>query len=179
MQPRDGERFADRTNPGASSTGLDELQVARALWFLQEYAAPLAINAATRSLLEGIDGDSLRELAGERPDMNTFELGALIDRAITSAGGSVEELTRESALYICAVHYAKQVLAGTLGVRELARWAHQQIGHEGPGWSEELVLLDDAFDEYADFGGSWATEPDWRQVIGELLSAPPPPATPG
>ncbi|MDP3208756.1 MAG: hypothetical protein Q8M65_06375 [Rhodoglobus sp.] len=166
-------------NPVASSTGLDDLRVARALWFLQEDAAPLAIDAATRSLLEGHDGEFLRELAGERRDINPFELGPLIDAAITSAGDTFEELTPEMALHICAVHYAKQVLTGTLGVRELARWAHEKIRHEGPVWGAALVVLEDQFDEFDIMGGGRAREPEWRQVLSDLLSTPFPTSSPG
>jgi hypothetical protein len=146
---------------------------------MREHAAPLAIDAATRSLLEGHDGESIRELAGERQDISPFELGTLIDRAITNAGGALDELTRETALFACAVHYAKQVLRGTLDVRELARWAHEKIGHTGPAWGEALVVLDDQFDEFGTFDGGRAREPEWRQVIVDLLNAHPRPSSQG
>lgn len=110
--------------------------------------------------------------------MNPFELGSLIDRAIVSAGVTLAELTRDTALHICAVHYAKRVLEGTLNVRELTRWAHREIGHEGPAWGAELVELDDEFDDYA-LGGLWAREPEWRKVLAELVSTPLPTSTQG
>ena len=177
-QPPDSVSPRDDTAGSFASTGLEDLHVARALWFLREHPARLAIDAATRALVEGHDGQPLRQLAGERPDVNPFELGSLIDHALASVGATLAELTRDTALHICAVHYAKRVLEGTLTVRELTSWAHREIGHEGPAWGAELVELDDEFDDYT-LGGIWAREPEWQKVIAELVSTPLPTSTQG
>ncbi|MFF5178503.1 hypothetical protein ACFY2Q_10830, partial [Micromonospora sp. NPDC000316] len=41
---------------------------------------------------------------------------------------------------------ASRLLAGALSPRELARWTHSAIGHDGTPHAEELVMLDDVYD---------------------------------
>jgi hypothetical protein len=45
----------------------------------------------------------------------------------------------------------RRALRGEVEVREVARWAHQVIGHEGPPDLQPLVELDDQYD-MADIG---------------------------
>lgn len=52
--------------------------------------------------------------------------------------------------------------------RELAKWAHLAIGHEGPEWAQELVELDDDYDA---FDGGWGREPDWAQILERFFIA--------
>lgn len=152
----------------AEPKGLLGLIVARALWATQSKAAPQAVDSATRALTEGVDSAPLRELAGAPEDMNVFELGALIDAVLSSANVDVSDMTEEEALKLSARHYANCVLQGQMSVRELAGWAHSRIGHDGPGWAQELVNLDDSFDA---FDGGWGHEPNWTQTLGHFLVA--------
>jgi hypothetical protein len=151
-----------------ASEGVLELFVARALWLVRNDAASTAIDAATRALVEGMDSAPLRELAGASPDINVFELGALIDSALTSAGVPIGEFTDDDALQLAMRHYATCVLRGEMQAREIAGWAHSRIGHEGPAWAQDLVDLDDRYD---DFDGGWGTEPDAAQVLERFLVA--------
>ncbi|MFF2271598.1 hypothetical protein ACFVTX_04975 [Agromyces sp. NPDC058136] len=152
--------------PEAQPKGIQGLVTARALWAVRASAAQQAIDAATLALTEGVDSDPLRELAGANKDMNVFELGGLIDSALSTAGVNVGDMTEDDALMISARHYANCVLQGQMSVRELAAWAHSRLGHEGPEWAQELVELDDAFDA---LDGGWGREPDWEQILGRFL----------
>lgn len=95
-----------------------------------------------------------------------FELGALIDTALSSAGIDVGDMTEDDAMQISARHYANCVLQGQMSVRELAAWAHSRLGHEGPEWAQELVVLDDEFDA---LDGGWGREPKWEQILERFL----------
>ncbi|MES2093779.1 MAG: hypothetical protein V4531_08205 [Actinomycetota bacterium] len=150
------------------SDGIRDLLVARALWIVRSDAAPTAIDAATLALVEGIDSEPLRELAGAAADTNIFELGALIEAALNSAGIDVSRLTEDDALWLVARHCSECVLRGELQAREFSGWAHSRIGHEGPSWAQEIVDLDDRYD---DFEGGWGDEPDWIQTLERFLVA--------
>jgi hypothetical protein len=147
--------------------GLRGLVTARALWAIRGNAAPQAIYAATLALTEGIDSAPLRELAGAPECMNVFELGALIDAALSSAGVDVGDMDENDAVKISARHYVNCVLRGQMSVRELAGWAHSRIGHHGPEWAQELVELEDEFDA---LDGGWGREPDWEQTLDRFLA---------
>lgn len=151
-----------RHGPGA----MLDLLTARALWIVRSDAARAAIKAATRALLEGLDSEPLRELAGASPDINVFELGALIESAMRSAGVDTSEMTEDDALRLVARHYAEQVMRWQMPAREFAGWAHSRIGHEGPAWAQELVELDDRYDA---FDGGWGQEPDWVQTLERFM----------
>lgn len=153
------------------STGLFDLLVARALWIVQSDAAPTAIDAATRALVQGVDSGPLRELAGATPDINVFELGALIESALSSAEVDVGELTEDDALQLVTRHHAERVLRSEMDIRELTGWAHSKIGHEGPAWAQELVELDDRYD---DFESGWGDDPHWAATLERFLMTSPP-----
>jgi hypothetical protein len=119
-------------DPETESDGVQGLLVARALWIVRSDAASTAIDVATLALVEGVDSEPLRELAGAAADINVFELGALIEAALNSVGIDVSGLTEDDALHLVARHYAECVLRGEMQARELAEWAHSKIGHEGP-----------------------------------------------
>ena len=144
------------------SAALGELLTARALWILKQDAATPAISAATNALVEGYDSESLRELAGASPDINVFQLGTLIVDALSSLGMAAGTMTREDAQLAATHYYASQVLAGNLRIRELTRWVHRTIGHEGHPMVQDLVVLDDSFDAFDD---GWGAEPDGMRVL--------------
>ncbi|GGJ18078.1 hypothetical protein [Paenarthrobacter histidinolovorans] len=150
------------------SAALGELLTARALWILKQNAATPAISAATNALVEGYDSESLRELAAASPVINVFQLGTLIVDALSSLGIAAGTMTREDAQLAATHYYASQVLAGNLRIRELTRWVHRTIGHEGHPVAQELVNLDDAYDAYDD---GWGEEPNAMQVITRFVDA--------
>jgi len=62
----------------------------------------------------------------------------------TAAPGEGREVQAAAAM-------CRRALRGEVGLREVARWAHQVIGHEGPQALQQLVELDDQYD-IADIG---------------------------
>lgn len=153
---------------GEAASAATELITARALWVIRQDAAPAAISAATRALVEGSDSESLRELAAAPIDINAFELGELIDASLDSLGLPTSVMTKDDALVITARYFAQQVIDGRLPVREFTAWAHSVIGHEGPSLAQDIVILDDLYDG---FEGSWGDEPDPMQTLERFLDA--------
>ncbi|MBT2586471.1 hypothetical protein [Arthrobacter sp. ISL-95] len=152
---------------GATPAALD-LIAARALWLSRQNAAPTAISAATQALVEGIDTEPIRELAGSPVNANVFELGALIDASLKSLDLPTSEMTKDDALLISARYFAQQVIHGELPIREFTAWAHSVIGHEGPSLMQDIVMLDDLYDG---FEGGWGTEPDFMLTLEQFLEA--------
>lgn len=145
-----------------------ELITARALWLIKQDAAPAASSAATRALVEGLDSEPLRELAGMPTDMNAFELGALIDASLVSLGVPASGMTEDDALVLGAHYYARQVIDGRLPIREFTAWAHSVIGHGGPSLAQDIVELDDLYDA---FDGGWGEKPNPTQTLERFLDA--------
>lgn|GEM_PF-6593274 len=144
-----------------SSAAIDLIS-ARALWVIRQDAATAAFSAATEALVEGHDGQGLRELAGASPQINVFELRVLIDDALNELGLAAVEMTGDEAKLIAAHFYARRAIEGNLRIRELTSWAHRVVGHEGHPIAQKLVDLDDAYDD------GWGEEPDAMQVISRL-----------
>jgi hypothetical protein len=162
--------FTDGMKP-QSSEGVMlavELIYARALWTLNQDAASAAISGATNALVEGHDSEPLRELAGAPVDLNVFELGALIESSLASLGASTVPMTEDDALVLIARSRALQVLDGRLPVRDFTAWAHSAIGHGGPAVAQDIVLLDDLYDE---FERGWGGEPDPTRTLKQFLDA--------
>lgn len=153
---------------GEAASAAAELITARALWVIRQDAAPTAISAATRALVEGSDSEPLRELAGTPIDINAFELGELIDASLDSLGLPTSEMAKDDALVITARYFAQQVIDGRLPVREFTAWAHSVIGHAGPSLAQDIVILDDLYDG---FEGGWGEEPDPMQTLERFLDA--------
>ncbi|WP_247041363.1 hypothetical protein [Arthrobacter rhizosphaerae] len=152
---------------GGGAAGV-ELITAHALWLIRHDAAATAISAATDALVEGNDSEALRELAGMPTDANAFELGALIDESLNSLDLPTSGMTEDDALVIATRHFAQQVIAGLLPIREFTAWAHSVVGHTGPSLAQEIVELDDLYDA---FEGGWGEEPDATQTLERFLEA--------
>ncbi|MGO4144566.1 hypothetical protein AB4Y77_05725 [Paenarthrobacter sp. YAF11_1] len=146
------------------------LIAARASWIIRQDATAAAISAATNALVEGHDGQALRELAGASLHINVFELGVLIDDALKELDVATGDMTKDDAQLVAAYHYASRAIKGILPLRDLASWAHRVVGHEGHLIAQELVDLDDAYDAYDGWGG----EPDAMQVVIRFMDAAEP-----
>jgi hypothetical protein len=153
---------------GETASAALELIAARALWLTRQDAAPTAISAATRALVEGSDSEPLRELAGTPVDVNAFELGALIDASLNSLGLPTSEMTKDDARVITARYFAQQVIHGELAIRDFTAWAHSVIGHQGPSLAQDIVTLNDLYDG---FEGGWGKEPDPLLTLEQFLDA--------
>lgn len=164
-----------------------------ALWRLLEGAAASdVIEAATQALVEGLDSPTLRELAGASPKASWFDLNPVIEQTLEELGMS--DLLRGSAQQAALGAVVRRFEAGTVSGRELARWAHLNIGHDGDPECQPFVVLDDMYDiaEYVGYTeeqlDGWTAEEaeaflagrpspgraDWRAT----QASPPNPAPP-
>lgn len=96
-------------------------------------------------LVDGWDSPSLRRLAGASPRDSMWEVEPLIRDTADELGLSAvfEENTQRGALEAILRRY----VAGALAPREVAAWAHANIGHDGPRECDPFVNLDDMYDE--------------------------------
>jgi len=108
------------------------------------------IDTATECLVAGLDSPSLRILAGASPRDSMWELDALIRDTLEELGlpGLLDSNVQREALRAMLRRFA----AGALSAREIASWAHANIGHDGPADCAPFVAFDDMYDE-ADYLG--------------------------
>jgi len=59
----------------------------------------------------------------------------------------MSELDHERTAIRASQTQIRRWLAGQLTDRQLASWAHDAVGHEGPAILQDLVCADDMFDE--------------------------------
>lgn len=121
------------------------------LWRLSPGNANEVIDAAVQCLVADVDSPTLRELAGASPRDSQFVLERLIE-------DTLQELEMQDAL---AVNAQRGAFAAVLhrfernevSARELARWAHTNIGHDGDARCQVFVDLDDMYDtvNYSDY----------------------------
>lgn len=116
-----------------------------ALWRLLDGAAASdIIDAATQALVDGLDSPTLRELAGASPKASWFFLNPIIEQTLEEL--EMSDLLRESAQQTALRAMVRRFQAGTVSGRELARWAHLNIGHDGDAECRPFVELDDMYD---------------------------------
>lgn len=159
-----GESKVDRTRERlVDAISLYRLQPTRMTALLAE--------GATDALVAGWDSPALRRLAGSASGDNLWELDALVDDVtaeldLTSAfvGKDIEV---QAAAAMC-----RRATRGEMDARDLARWAHQVIGHGGAQELQPLVELDDHYD-IADIGPMSLTQVDElaHQTIARLAAA--------
>ncbi|RNI03695.1 hypothetical protein EEZ25_09730 [Micromonospora aurantiaca] len=144
---------------------LTRLQDATALWSIRQCTAAEVIEAACDCLVAGVDSPSLRILAGVSPAAGSQELIQWLEPTLDEVGltylPQCSQVGEDAAVRVMA----SRLLAGALTPRELARWAHSVIGHDGTPLAEELVLLDDDYDTL-EFGEETGADIDAR-VLAE------------
>ncbi len=102
------------------------------------------IDAAVEALGAGLDSPTLAELAGAYPDDAPSALRLTADTAASElrlrvpAGDRVETVKVRRKIL--------DLLAGSVSPRELAAWAHREIGHEGLTPAQWFVEADDEYD---------------------------------
>ncbi|MEU5565581.1 hypothetical protein [Micromonospora musae] len=145
-----------------SKDALARLQDATIFWSIRQGTVAEVIEAACDCLVAGVDSPSLRILAGVSPSESDQEMLRWLEPTLDELGltfhpqGSQDG---ENAVQIMAA----RLLAGAVSPRELARWAHSAIGHEGTPLAEELVMLDDVYDTL-EYCGETEAEVDARVV---------------
>jgi hypothetical protein len=127
------------------------------------------IDTATECLVAGLDSPSLRMLAGASPHGSMFELDPLIRDTLDEMGLSGLLDTNVQLEALRAV--LRRFEAGALSARELASWAHANIGHDGPADSEPFVALDDMYDEAEYLGYSKEELDEWAAAEAKAFLA--------
>lgn len=110
----------------------------------------LLADEATGALVAGWDSPALRQLAGASSGDNLWSLDALVDD-VTAELNLPMATTERSREVQAGAAMCRRAIRGEVDFREVARWAHQVIGHEGPAALQPLVELDDQYD-IADLG---------------------------
>ena len=146
---------------------------ALATWRLRGGSYPSdLINAATDLLVAGFDSPSLRMLAGVSRNESRSVIQSLLEDTLAELDLawllviSPERVLLESMLR----HY----LSGALGLRELAAWAHRNIGHDGDAGCQPFVTLYDIHLDW-EYSGRDLQELDEaarREAVAFLSGAP-------
>lgn len=132
------------------------------LWRISATNTGEVIDAAVGCLLAEVDSPTLRELAGASPRDSQFELEPMIERTLQELG--LEEVLDVGPQRGALTAMIRRFNDGDLSARDLARWAHSYIGHDGDASCQAFVDLDDMYDtaDYADYGAGdldrWTAE---------------------
>ena len=129
------------TTPAEARAGLAD---AFSIWRLMPGTVAGVIGAATECLVAGVDSPRLRELAGASPRESQFVLQPLIEDTLDELGlHGVRASNVQHAALTAMLH---RLEGGTVTERDLARWAHTHIGHDGDARCQVFVDLDDMYD---------------------------------
>ncbi|SCG66474.1 hypothetical protein [Micromonospora humi] len=146
---------------------LARLQETAALWSTGPGTAAQVIEAACDCLVAGVDGPTLRILAGascargeESDELRRWLEGALTELSLTYYPQGSRE-GEEAAVRIMA----RRALAGEITPRELTVWAYLHITWDGTPLAAELVTLENTY-EYAEAVGDTTSDID-ADVIAE------------
>ncbi|WP_432885511.1 hypothetical protein ACQPYH_01610 [Kribbella sp. CA-245084] len=122
------------------------------LWRLSPGTANEVIDAAVQCLVAGVDSPTLRELAGASPRDSRFVLEPLIEDTLDELG--MEDVLAVNAQRGAFAAVLRRFKRNDLSARELVRWAHTNIGHDGDARCQVFVDLDDMYDtvDYSDDG---------------------------
>lgn len=144
-----------RQNVRVDETPANEARAALAdairMWRLEPITAEAVVDSAVGCLVAGVDTPSLCELAGAPPRTDVFSMEQLISDTLRELDmrALLEEDVKRGAL-VAMLHSLR---SGRIEARELARWAHRHIGHEGDRDCQMFVELDDMYDtlDYANY----------------------------
>lgn len=122
------------------------------LWRLCAANTGEVIDAAVACLTADVDSPTLRELAGASPRDSQFELARMIENTLKELG--LEQVLTVGTQRGALSAMIRRFKNGELSARELARWAHTYIGHDGDESCQIFVDLDDMYDtaDYSDYG---------------------------
>jgi hypothetical protein len=118
------------------------------LWRISPGSIDDVIDAAVECLVAGIDSPTLRELAGASPRESQFVLEPLIGDTLRELGMlDVLETSVQRGALAAMLHRLKD---NRVSARDLTRWAHTHIGHDGDAECQVFVELDDVYDAVDD-----------------------------
>ncbi|GAB3952875.1 hypothetical protein [Micromonospora vulcania] len=129
-----------------SNDALARFQDATTLWSIGQGTAAEVIEAACDCLVAGVDSPSLCILAGVSPTATEQDLLQWLEPTLDELGLTFYPRGSEEVEDAAVRIMATKLLVGALSPRELARWTHSAIGHDGTPLAEGLVMLDDVYD---------------------------------
>ncbi len=115
-------------------------------WGLHEVTSAEVVQDAAVAVAQGVGAPWVLALACLPSDASANDVEDALEE--TPADGRVPFLPRGNSEAVLAAGFemARRCVAGRLGERDLARWAHAVIGHGRSDELEALVRLDDAYD---------------------------------
>jgi hypothetical protein len=118
-----------------------------ALWSVGEAPTAKLVDHACAALVDGLDSQALRELAGVSPTAPENDLEDLLRRLADDFDFEFHWRHSENGRAAAARVLARRCVDGSLPPREFARWMHGRIGHGHQDRQvEALVSLDDEYD---------------------------------
>lgn len=145
------------------------------VWRINRLTVGDVIDAAVECLVAEVDSPTLRELAGASPEESQFVLEPLIEDALIELG--MQDVLAANVQRAALQAMLRKRQRGQVTLRELARWAHSNIGHEGDLDCQAFVELDDMYDD-AEYSGRGLVELErWASdaVDAFLAGKPVPP----
>lgn len=136
----DDGRVTEPTPPEARA-GLAD---AFSLWRMVPGTVDSVIEAATSCLVAGMDSPGLRELAGASPRESPFVLEPLIEETLVELG--MRDVLSSNVHRAALAVMLRRLRARQITERELARWAHTHIGHDGDDRCQVFVDFEDVYD---------------------------------
>lgn len=136
----------DTWSPPPSTYPLKELQDAATLWVAEVSGPDDLIRAAAEAVAAGLGGLGLAQLAGEPYGTIDWNFPDLVREALSEVSLHLDDARSDQAQLSALRLLCRQILESGRPAREVARWAHQAIGHDGPTSAEPMVVLDDMYD---------------------------------
>jgi hypothetical protein len=125
----------------------DRLREDAVLWTVGEVTTRELVLSACDALVDGLDSQALRLLAGASESTSAFDIDDLLRALAPELGyGAISHGSVEGRIEAARV-FAARCVRGELPPRELAGWMHERIRHGHPDRRvEALVVADDEYD---------------------------------
>jgi hypothetical protein len=159
----------------------ERLREDAALWTVGEVSTGELVLCACDALVDGLDSEALRTLAGANEATSAFDIDDLLRSVAHDFGFEYSPHGTEPARLAAACVFASRCTRGELMPRELARWMHERIGHgHTDPRVEDLVSLNDQYN-ILEYTGQSAADIDAavteaaRRLLDSMTPAEPRP----
>ncbi|MFC4148012.1 hypothetical protein ACFO0M_17290 [Micromonospora mangrovi] len=127
---------------------LSRLQDAAVLWSVGEATPADVVKAACDCLVAGVDGPSLRILAGisSAPGSDSDELRRWLGDALSELSLTYYREGSRAGEDEAVRIMARRLLAQAITPRDLTSWAYLRITREGTPLADELINLDNTYE---------------------------------
>ena len=132
--------------PQPSTDPLQQLHEAGTLWAAEVSGRDPLIRAAAEAVAAGLGGLNLARLAGEPFGTIDWNFPELVREALGEVALDLDDQGSDEARLSALRLLCRQILESGRPPREVARWAHKAIGHQGPPVAKPMVVLDDMYD---------------------------------